>query len=166
MKKLYLRFASGLDSKIVGEVGLRPGEKRNIFVSDYGGKLVQASPKYADEGAIIQGYILVPYHTDENPAGKVLLEVTANEEGLEIMPFVDGLKRFWRFKPFMRKVRGKDIKMERFDSYLVSVSVNGVVYGVQMPSNSFTVQPISLLEDRKVDKKSKEFVKEHRYWTK
>ena len=162
--KLYLRFHSGSGHiGITGEVCLSGGDRKTIAIS----------PSKKDKLSLCwyetKNTILLPYFYDAGmEQGKILLEVICAEDARSIKALtnVDNIKIEKIVKPrtFIGIKLGETIRtledMEQCTLYQIPVSNERTTNGIIIPYNSFSIQPMSIFDDKRLNKTQRRFVKE------
>lgn len=147
---IYLRF-NAPTGWLSGESTLEEGERKNIVVSGSEDFIISST----------ENSILVPYYYDAHyRPGQKLLEVEGKKNGLVAIACVDNLKthqrRLFRSLFLKEKLDYSSISMEKDKKYNLPVSTKKLESGVIVPYNPFTIQPISIIKDKRVPLEVKE----------
>lgn len=150
----YLRFNSGSGHCLTGEVRILPGDKLTMIVSNEGGHKLDLKG----------GRIILPYFNDAEryhqiKRGTEVLEVSyqKNSDCIEVCPCIDDLKAERFIARFLRKSRLEIVNMDKGEKYEVPISSKRNNSWVLIPYNCFSVQPMSVLDD----KISTDYIKRH-----
>ncbi|MBS3081770.1 hypothetical protein J4416_02415 [Candidatus Pacearchaeota archaeon] len=150
-KRVYLRFSSGSGHYLTGEVGLKYNGDQNHRNPDNRDLII--SPLESSSLSIEKNKIFLPFwHDAKMPAGTKVL--TVDYEGsntLTIVPHIPEINRYYNRMPFFR-MKLEEIKRntDAEGGSEILFSKGRITRGVIIPYNSFSIQPISLLDDPRV----------------